>query len=113
MQVINKSIQVEELLWDSTAFDNNYSDIMPLVESIRNHGIVNPHVTVTKLGDRFLIINGRNLARAAVMLGYKTLMCTVIPDIDAAAIFMMRIKETEWKPGYKEGRNYHAERTGY
>lgn len=107
-------IPVEKLLWDSTAFDNNYADIMPLVESIRERGVANPHIEVMPLGDRFLIITGRNTARAIAMLGHKEVQCYVLESHSEMEILMHRIVESQrWKPGYHEGRNYHVYREGY
>jgi hypothetical protein len=106
-------IPVSKLLWDSTAFDNNYADIMPLVESIRERGfIADSAIDVTQLGDRFLIVVGRNRARAAAMLGLSHIPARV-HDLSDSQIAEMRYTTNEWIPPNVGGRNYHVYREGY
>lgn len=108
------TVKMNQLIWDSTAFDNNYTDIMPLVESIRENGLDNTERTILlcPVGERYLVVVGRNLTRAMAMLGYDEVTAQVKPmsDYDRQR---MRAKETTWKPGFREGRNYHSERPGY
>lgn len=109
-------IPIDKLLWDSTSFDNDYRDIMPLVESLRKYGFrerANGKIAVVPVGDWFRIIIGRRIARAAAMLGMKEIPCTTLhPSITEIEVTRLRIKECSFKEG-SEGRNFHVHREGY
>ena len=64
-------------------------DMMNLVESIKENGVLTP-ATVRKKGDgRYEMLSGHRRHRACQLLGLETLRCEIVElDRDAATIFM-------------------------
>ena len=67
-------------------------DMMNLMESIKENGVLTP-ATVRKKGDgRYEMLSGHRRHRACQLLGLETLRCEIVElDRDAATIFMGRM----------------------
>ena len=79
-------------------------DMMNLVESIREHGILTPATLRKKEDGRYEILSGHRRKRACEIAGLETLRAEVVEmDRDAATIFMVdsNLQRTEILPSEK------------
>lgn len=65
-------------------------DMIQLVESIRDNGVISPIIVRPKKGDRYEMISGHRRLQACKYLGHKTVRSEVIElDKNAATVMMV------------------------
>lgn len=65
-------------------------DMMQLVESVKERGVITPATVRQKEDSRYELISGHRRKRACELAGYETLRCEVVDlDRDAATILMV------------------------
>lgn len=103
-----------KLLWDSSTFDNNYTDMMPLLGSVRERGLLTEMCTITVMpvGDWYRVLRGRTQAKVAATLGMAEIPCIIVTVASEMDIALMRYSSNQWKTG-RTGRNGHIHRPGY
>jgi len=93
MNININTIQVMERIRKETG------DLKPLIDSIREHGLINP-ITVMENGDGYVLIAGYRRLQAVKALGNHEISATVLNPMDADKQLKMEIDENEARKSF-------------